>query len=369
MDGARGTAVWRQFYLVSYGLVIYILNLLIGFLSPHVDPEILDGEGPHSPLPLTTSFAPSPPPRVQVPVIVLVLFTGLFHAALTVRLGVETGATAFPRLGEGGELVFCSSFHPALTVRLGVEIGVVALPRLVFCSSFHVALTVRLGVETGAALPRLGEGVMILGFLSLLLTFGQSNYLLNSALVALYCLYDFSYGNLFEILAHHVDSPALWAAFDFFGKPAFLTVSGKLNAETYATALSDVYTFGPTFRAENSNTSRHLAEFWMIEPELAFADLNDDMACASAYLQFVDVADKDVVQITYTEVIDLLSGSNKKFEFPVKWGCDLQSEHERYITEEAFNGCPVIIRDYPKACYLLFSSFGHDIWKTLWRYK
>ncbi|XP_027922249.1 asparagine--tRNA ligase, chloroplastic/mitochondrial isoform X1 [Vigna unguiculata] len=163
---------------------------------------------------------------------------------------------------------------------------------------------------------------------------------------------------------------------DFFGKPAFLTVSGQLNAETYATALSDVYTFGPTFRAENSNTSRHLAEFWMIEPELAFADLNDDMACASAYLQFVikyvldnckedmeffdtwiskgiiarlsDVADKDVVQITYTEAIDLLSGANKKFEFPVKWGCDLQSEHERYITEEAYNGCPVIIRDYPK---------------------
>ncbi|KAL5183857.1 Asparagine--tRNA ligase, chloroplastic/mitochondrial [Glycine soja] len=149
---------------------------------------------------------------------------------------------------------------------------------------------------------------------------------------------------------------------DFFGKPAFLTVSGQLNGETYATALSDVYTFGPTFRAENSNTSRHLAEFWMIEPELAFADLNDDMACATAYLQFVirhvldnckedmeffdawinkgiidrlsDVADKDVVQITYTEAIDLLSGANKKFEFPVKWGSDLQSEHERYITEE-----------------------------------
>ncbi|XP_024996326.1 asparagine--tRNA ligase, chloroplastic/mitochondrial isoform X2 [Cynara cardunculus var. scolymus] len=106
---------------------------------------------------------------------------------------------------------------------------------------------------------------------------------------------------------------------DFFEKPAFLTVSGQLNAETYATALSDVYTFGPTFRAENSNTSRHLAEFWMIEPELAFADLNDDMACATAYLQYV-----------------------------VKWGCDLQSEHERYITEEAFCGCPVIITDYPK---------------------
>ncbi|CAL0331151.1 unnamed protein product [Lupinus luteus] len=163
---------------------------------------------------------------------------------------------------------------------------------------------------------------------------------------------------------------------DFFGKPAFLTVSGQLNAETYATALSDVYTFGPTFRAENSHTSRHLAEFWMIEPELAFADLNDDMACATAYLQFViryvldnckedmeffdqwidkgiikrlsDVADKEFVQITYTDAVDLLSRAKKKFEFPVKWGCDLQSEHERYITEEAFSGSPVIIRDYPK---------------------
>ncbi|KAF9679162.1 hypothetical protein SADUNF_Sadunf07G0111400 [Salix dunnii] len=163
---------------------------------------------------------------------------------------------------------------------------------------------------------------------------------------------------------------------DFFGKPAFLTVSGQLNAETYATALSDVYTFGPTFRAENSNTSRHLAEFWMIEPELAFADLTDDMACATAYLQYVvrhilenckedmeffntwiekgiidrltGVAEKDFVQLTYTDAVELLLKAKKKFEFPVEWGCDLQSEHERYITEEAFGGCPVIIRDYPK---------------------
>ncbi|CAI0503982.1 unnamed protein product, partial [Linum tenue] len=131
---------------------------------------------------------------------------------------------------------------------------------------------------------------------------------------------------------------------DFFGKPAFLTVSGQLNAETYATALSDVYTFGPTFRAENSNTSRHLAEFWMIEPELAFADLNDDMACATAYLQYVvrhilenckedmeffntwiekgiidrltDVAEKEFVQLTYTDAIELLLKTDKKFEFP-----------------------------------------------------
>ncbi|KAL3342654.1 hypothetical protein AABB24_026602 [Solanum stoloniferum] len=163
---------------------------------------------------------------------------------------------------------------------------------------------------------------------------------------------------------------------DFFGKRAYLTVSGQLNGETYATALSDIYTFGPTFRAENSNTSRHLAEFWMIEPELAFADLDDDMACATAYLQYVvqyvlenckedmdffdtwiekgiinrltDVVEKNFVQLSYTDAVELLLKAKKKFDFPVKWGCDLQSEHERYITEEAFGGCPVIIRDYPK---------------------
>ncbi|XP_015866798.2 asparagine--tRNA ligase, chloroplastic/mitochondrial [Ziziphus jujuba] len=175
---------------------------------------------------------------------------------------------------------------------------------------------------------------------------------------------------------------------DFFGKPAFLTVSGQLNAETYATALSDVYTFGPTFRAENSNTSRHLAEFWMIEPELAFADLNDDMACATAYLQYVvryvlenckedmdffntwiekgiidrlsEVAERDFEEVTYTDAIELLLKANKKFEFPVKWGCDLQSEHERYITEKAFRGCPVIIRDYPKEIKAFYMRQNDD---------
>lgn len=163
---------------------------------------------------------------------------------------------------------------------------------------------------------------------------------------------------------------------DFFGRPAFLTVSGQLNAEIYATALSDVYTFGPTFRAENSNTTRHLAEFWMIEPELAFADLKDDMACASTYLQYVvrhildeckedmqffdawiekgiitrlnDVAEKDFRHMTYTDAVNILLKAKTKFEFPVKWGCDLQSEHERYITEKVFNGTPVIVTDYPK---------------------
>lgn len=175
---------------------------------------------------------------------------------------------------------------------------------------------------------------------------------------------------------------------DFFGKPAFLTVSGQLNAETYATALSDVYTFGPTFRAENSNTARHLAEFWMIEPELAFADLNDDMACATAYLQYVvryilenckedmdffntwiekgildrlnNVAEKDFVQLTYTDAVNILLKADKKFEFPVKWGCDLQSEHERYITEEAFGGCPVIVRDYPKDIKAFYMRLNDD---------
>ncbi|PKA46467.1 Asparagine--tRNA ligase, chloroplastic/mitochondrial [Apostasia shenzhenica] len=175
---------------------------------------------------------------------------------------------------------------------------------------------------------------------------------------------------------------------DFFGKPAFLTVSGQLNAETYALALSDVYTFGPTFRAENSNTSRHLAEFWMIEPELAFADLNDDMACATAYLQYVvkyvlenctedmdffntwiekgiirrlmDVVEKDFIQMPYTDAIELLDKAKREFEFPVKWGLDLQSEHERYITEEALGGRPVIIRDYPKDIKAFYMRLNND---------
>ncbi|XP_056859009.1 asparagine--tRNA ligase, chloroplastic/mitochondrial isoform X2 [Raphanus sativus] len=174
---------------------------------------------------------------------------------------------------------------------------------------------------------------------------------------------------------------------DFFGKPAFLTVSGQLNGETYATALSDIYTFGPTFRAENSNTSRHLAEFWMIEPELAFADLDDDMACATAYLQYVvkyvlenckedmeffdtwiekgiihrlSVFEKEFLQLSYTDAIELLLKANKKFDFPVKWGLDLQSEHERYITEEAFGGRPVIIRDYPKEIKAFYMRENDD---------
>lgn len=175
---------------------------------------------------------------------------------------------------------------------------------------------------------------------------------------------------------------------DFFGKPAFLTVSGQLNAEIYATALSNVYTFGPTFRAENSNTSRHLAEFWMIEPELAFADLEDNMACATAFLKHVvryvlencqedmqffdkfvekdivrrlqDVAGREFAHITYTDAVALLKKSKKKFEFPVEWGVDLQSEHERHLTEDVFAGQPLIVTDYPKEIKAFYMRENED---------
>ncbi|RCV13056.1 hypothetical protein SETIT_2G316100v2 [Setaria italica] len=194
-------------------------------------------------------------------------------------------------------------------------------------------------------------------------------------------------GSLLKDIPATKDGRVDWSQ-DFFCKPAFLTVSGQLNGETYASALSDIYTFGPTFRAENSNTARHLAEFWMIEPELAFADLNDDMACATAYLQYVvkyilenckedmdffntwvekgiierlnDVVEKNFVHLSYTDAVELLLGSKKKFEFPVKWGLDLQSEHERYITEVAFSGRPVIIRDYPKEIKAFYMRQNDD---------
>ncbi|CAN6205387.1 unnamed protein product [Urochloa humidicola] len=194
-------------------------------------------------------------------------------------------------------------------------------------------------------------------------------------------------GSLLKDIPATKDGRVDWSQ-DFFCKPAFLTVSGQLNGETYASALSDIYTFGPTFRAENSNTARHLAEFWMIEPELAFADLNDDMACATAYLQYVvkyildnckedmdffntwvekgiidrlnDVVEKNFVHLSYTDAVELLLGSKKNFEFPVKWGLDLQSEHERYITEVAFGGRPVIIRDYPKEIKAFYMRQNDD---------
>ncbi len=178
---------------------------------------------------------------------------------------------------------------------------------------------------------------------------------------------------------------------DFFAKPSFLTCSGQLNAEIYATAMSDVYTFGPTFRAENSNTSRHLAEFWMIEPEMAFADLQDNMDNAEAYIQYVvkhvlencredlelfnKFIDKGLIErlegvvaapferLTYTEAVDILIKSGKKFEYPVEWGVDLQSEHERYLTEEHFKK-PVILTDYPariKAFYMRLNEDGKTV--------
>ncbi|WP_449419177.1 asparagine--tRNA ligase [Phormidium nigroviride] len=173
---------------------------------------------------------------------------------------------------------------------------------------------------------------------------------------------------------------------DFFGKPAYLTVSGQLEAEVMAMAFGNVYTFGPTFRAENSNTSRHLAEFWMIEPEMAFCDLEGDMDLAEAFLKhifkyvletcqediefFNERIDKTVLataeniinnqfeRITYTEAVALLEKADKQFEFPVKWGLDLQSEHERYLAEELFKK-PTIVTDYPveiKAFYMRLSD-------------
>jgi asparaginyl-tRNA synthetase len=174
---------------------------------------------------------------------------------------------------------------------------------------------------------------------------------------------------------------------DFFGKEAHLTVSGQLEAETAALALSRVYTFGPTFRAENSNTVRHLAEFWMIEPECAFMDLADDMDLAEGFLQsvfaavldrcaddmafFVERFDKSAVQtlehvarspferMTYTQAVDILQKSGKSFEFPVRWGADLQSEHERFLTEEYVRR-PVILTDYPKEIKAFYMRANDD---------
>ncbi len=174
---------------------------------------------------------------------------------------------------------------------------------------------------------------------------------------------------------------------DFFNRRAFLTVSGQLNGEVYACALSDIYTFGPTFRAENSHTSRHLSEFWMIEPEIAFADLEDDMKLAQDYLQYVlrhllencaeDIAFFDRLiskgllerlnhvvnspfeHITYTKAIELLQKAERKFEYPVQWGCDLQSEHERYLCEDLFKQ-PVIISDYPKGIKAFYMRANDD---------
>lgn len=174
---------------------------------------------------------------------------------------------------------------------------------------------------------------------------------------------------------------------DFFGKETNLTVSGQLNGETYAMAFRNIYTFGPTFRAENSNTTRHAAEFWMIEPEIAFADLKDDMALAEGMIKFVigyvlenapeemkffsEFVDKGLLDrlthvmnsefghVTYTEAIELLEKNNDKFEYKVSWGSDLQTEHERYLTEEIFKK-PVFVTDYPKDIKAFYMKLNDD---------
>ena len=178
---------------------------------------------------------------------------------------------------------------------------------------------------------------------------------------------------------------------DFFGKEAFLTVSGQLNGETYASAMSKIYTFGPTFRAENSNTSRHLAEFWMVEPEVAFADLEDIAKLAENMLKYVfkavleerrddmeffaqriektaisrleEFVEKDFAQVDYTDAVEILKACGKKFEYAVEWGVDLQSEHERYLAEEHFKA-PVVIKNYPrdiKAFYMRQNEDGKTV--------
>jgi asparaginyl-tRNA synthetase len=174
---------------------------------------------------------------------------------------------------------------------------------------------------------------------------------------------------------------------DFFGKRTALTVSGQLEGELLATALGNIYTFGPTFRAENSNTTRHLSEFWMIEPEMAFAALEDDIALAEEFLKYIfkyclenckedmeffdqriqkgvianldGIIKSEFTTITYTEAVDLLVKSGEKFEFPVKWGIDLQSEHERYLTEKKFKR-PVIVIDFPKEIKAFYMKVNAD---------
>ena len=178
---------------------------------------------------------------------------------------------------------------------------------------------------------------------------------------------------------------------DFFSTPANLTVSGQLEAEVYALAMGDVYTFGPTFRAENSNTSRHLSEFWMIEPEMAFCELDGNIEVAVSLLKYIfaylldhcqedlqffnrfidssviktleDIVEKDFDVLTYTEAVKVLSETKQKFEFPVFWGCDLQSEHERYLCEKVFNR-PIVLIDYPveiKAFYMKVNEGGKTV--------
>ena len=174
---------------------------------------------------------------------------------------------------------------------------------------------------------------------------------------------------------------------DFFGKPAALTVSGQLEAEIFATSVGDCYTFGPTFRAENSNTTRHLAEFWMIEPEMPFYDLDDDMALAESFIRTIvgdvlencpedmdffnlridktvletlhNIRDNDFIRLTYTEAVEILTSSGQEFEYPVTWGSDLQSEHERFLTEQHFKQ-PVILYNYPRTIKPFYMRCNDD---------
>ncbi|AFY39621.1 asparaginyl-tRNA synthetase [[Leptolyngbya] sp. PCC 7376] len=183
------------------------------------------------------------------------------------------------------------------------------------------------------------------------------------------------------------DKGAIDYAEDFFGRPSYLTVSGQLEAEVMAMSFKDVYTFGPTFRAENSNTSRHLAEFWMVEPEMAFCDIIGDQDLAEEFLRYVfkyvietcpddmeffnkridktvletanNIIDNEFERITYTEAIALLEKSSKKFEFPVEWGIDMQSEHERYLAEELFKK-PLIVTNYPKDIKAFYMRLNDD---------
>ncbi len=199
-------------------------------------------------------------------------------------------------------------------------------------------------------------------------------------------------GEMFQVTTLDLENPPkadgkIDYSQDFFGKKTSLTVSGQLEGETFAMAFGDIYTFGPTFRAENSNTTRHAAEFWMIEPEIAFADLNDDMCLAEDMLKFIisyvlenapdemaffnsfvdkgllerlnNILENEFGRVTYTEAIELLEKSGEKFDYPVKWGVDLQTEHERYLTEKIFKK-PVFVTDYPKEIKAFYMRLNDD---------
>ena len=199
-------------------------------------------------------------------------------------------------------------------------------------------------------------------------------------------------GEMFQVTTLPIEKPPLHNgqvdySQDFFGKKASLTVSGQLEGETYACALKKIYTFGPTFRAENSNTSRHLAEFWMIEPEMAFCDIHGNMDVAEGFLKYIfrhvlekcpddmeffdsriskgiidnlqHIVTSEFKRITYTEAVNELVSSGMTFEFPVSWGIDLQSEHEKFLTEKVYR-LPVIITDYPKAIKAFYMKVNED---------